>query len=65
MSEYFDREYNYEVWRPSVAEFASFKTITHAGDPAADFTLSVLDGRQVTLSPLRGRPVVIEFGSIT
>lgn len=65
MSEYFGREYNYEVWSPSTGEFAAFKTITHAGDVAPDFTLPTLDGREVTLSRLRGMPVVIEFGSIT
>jgi len=65
MSEYFGRDYNYAVWRPSVDEFAAFKTITHAGDPAPEFTLPALDGAEVTLSRLRGLPVVIEFGSIT
>jgi hypothetical protein len=65
MSEYFDREYNYEVWHHSAAEFAQFKTITHAGDPAPDFTLPALDGSHVRLSAIRGLPVMIEFGSIT
>jgi hypothetical protein len=65
MSDYFGREYNYAVWSPSVAEAAYLKTITHAGDPAPDFTLPSLDGGEVTLSRLRGMPVVIEFGSIT
>ncbi len=65
MSDYFGREYNYAVWKPSVGEFAAFKTITHAGDPAPDFTLPALDGRDVALSRLRGMPAVIEFGSIT
>lgn len=35
------------------------------GDTASDFTLKTLDGQAVTLSDLRGKPVVIEFGSIT
>jgi peroxiredoxin Q/BCP len=33
----------------------------HAGDPAPDFTLLAQDGAQVTLSSLRGRPVVLIF----
>lgn len=35
------------------------------GDPAPDFELADLDGNCVTLSDLRGRPVVLEFGSYT
>lgn len=36
------------------------------GDPAPDFTLKTLDGaNQVALSSLRGRPVVLVFGSYT
>jgi hypothetical protein len=65
MSEFFGRDYNYDVWSPSAREAAYFKTISHAGDPAPDFTLPTLDGRSITLSELRGLPVVIEFGSIT
>lgn len=34
-----------------------------AGKPAPDFTLTTLDGKQVTLSQLRGKPVVINFWS--
>ena len=45
--------------------FTDFTSITHAGDPAPDFTLPLLDGREVTLSKLRGKPVVIEFGFVT
>lgn len=32
-----------------------------AGRPASDFTVETFDGRQVTLSELRGRPVVLNF----
>ncbi len=35
------------------------------GDPAPDFELEDLDGRPVRLGSLRGRPVVLEFGSYT
>lgn len=65
MSEFLGREYNYEAWTPSGGEFQLFKTITHAGDVAPDFTLPDLDGGHVTLSALRGKPAMIEFGSIT
>jgi len=39
--------------------------MAHAGDPAPDFTLPDLEGNQVRLSELKGKPVVIEFGAIT
>ncbi len=65
MPEFFGREYNFEAWQPNVQEFEHFRTIVHAGDPAPDFTLRALDGEDVTLSRLRGKPVMIEFGSIT
>jgi len=29
--------------------------------PAPDFTLTAIDGRQITLSELRGKPVVLVF----
>jgi pimeloyl-ACP methyl ester carboxylesterase/thiol-disulfide isomerase/thioredoxin len=35
------------------------------GEPAPDFELVDLDGTLLTLSDLRGRPVVLEFGSYT
>jgi thioredoxin-dependent peroxiredoxin len=31
------------------------------GAPAPDFTLTAIDGRKVTLSSLRGKPVVLVF----
>ena len=65
MPEFFGREYNFEAWQPWTGEFEHFRTIVHAGDPAPDFTLRDLDGEDVTLSRLRGKPVMIEFGSIT
>lgn len=65
MSEFFGREYNFEAFSPSQKEYEHFKTTAHAGEPASDFTLRALNGDKVTLSELRGKPVVIEFGSIT
>ncbi len=65
MSDFMGREYNYEAWTPSALEFNHFKSVTHAGDVAPDFTLPDLDGALVTLSKLRGKPVMMEFGSIT
>lgn len=34
---------------------------SQVGDKAPDFTLSTLDGRQVTLSELKGKPVILVF----
>ena len=66
MSEFLGREYNFDIWGGPTSEgFELFKTIVHAGDHAPDFTLPLLDGGEVTLSKLRGKPVMIEFGSIT
>ena len=65
MSEWLGREYNYDVWRPSQAEFQLLKEIHHAGDAAPDFTLPLLNGGELSLSDLKGKPVVMEFGSIT
>ena len=66
MSDFFGHEYNYEIWPGrSVRQGGLFKQIAHAGQQAIDFTLPSIDGDTVTLSELRGKPVVIEFGSIT
>jgi cytochrome oxidase Cu insertion factor (SCO1/SenC/PrrC family) len=65
MSAFLGREYNYETWQRSAPEFELFKTLAHAGEEAIDFTLPSLDGESVTLSELRGKPVIIEFGAIT
>ena len=65
MSEFLGREYNYETWERSGRESELFKQIAHAGEEAIDFTLPSIDGRSVTLSALRGKPVVIEFGAMT
>ena len=57
--------YNHDGINRPENRFTDFTSITHAGDPAPDFTLPLLDGGEVTLSKLRGKPVMIEFGSIT
>ena len=36
-------------------------TLIHAGDKAPDFTVEMLDGRNVTLSELQGKPVLLIF----
>ncbi len=65
MSEFLGKEYNYEVYTPGGGSMALLKQVVHAGEPAPDFTLPILDGGSLTLSDLRGLPVVMEFGSIT
>ena len=67
MSDFFGREYNYDTWVASVPELDMFREMAHAGNPAPEFTLPILDGdgQTVTLSQLRDKPVMIEFGSIT
>ncbi len=65
MSDFLGREYNFDIFKYSMAHFDLFKTTTHAGELAPDFTLATVDGEEVTLSKLRGKPVMIEFGSIT
>lgn len=65
MSDFMGREYNYETWERSGGAFDMFKQIAHAGDEAIDFTLPSIRGETVTLSGLRGKPVVIEFGAMT
>ena len=35
------------------------------GKPAPDFTLTLFDGKRVTLSSLKGRPVLLNFWSST
>jgi len=65
--------YNYERFDEyvesgaEVAEFAAFPGHLHAGDPAPDVSLTVLnDGSLVRLSDLwAGRNLVLEFGSYT
>ncbi len=58
--------YNLSVWQPKDAEHRRFQeNAPRAGEVMPDFTLPVLDGGELTLSSLRGKPVMIEFGSVT
>ncbi len=58
--------YNLTVWKPKDAEHVYFQQqAPKAGEAAPDFTLPLLGGGEVTLSSLRGKPVMMEFGSIT
>ena len=64
--EFLGGPYNLSVWKPKDAEHRHFQqNAPKAGEPMPDFTLPVLDGGELTLSSLRGKPVMIEFGSVT
>lgn len=60
-------EYNYAAFTRSNAAGVStvFRNTVRVGEQAPDFTLTTLDGGTVRLSDLRGKNVVLEFGSIT
>ena len=65
MSDFHGHEYNFDE-SPYLAEpFHDFRDVMRAGERAVDFTLPQLEGGELTLSDLRGKPVLIEFGSIT
>ncbi len=40
---------------------AGTSAAARVGDPAPDFTLQLLNGKSVTLSSLKGKPVVVNF----
>lgn len=64
--EFLGGPYNLSVWQPKDAEHRQFQeNAPRAGEVMPDFTLPVLDGGELTLSSLRGKPVMIEFGSVT
>ena len=60
-------EYNYPAFVRSSAlgMSAVFRNTVRVGEQAPDFTLTALDGSTMRLSDLRGKYVVLEFGSIT
>ena len=59
--------YNYEAFvRSSAVGMSSvFRGTLRVGEQAPEFTLTALDGSVVRLADLRGKYVVLEFGSIT
>ena len=64
--EFLGGPYNLLVWNHKDAEHRRFQEdAPRAGAPMPDFTLPLLDGGELTLSSLRGKPVMIEFGSVT
>ncbi len=66
MSDFHGHDYNYAVSPHLKETHTELRSIFPTGSPAGDFTLPRLDGEgEVTLSELRGKPVLIEFGSIT
>ncbi len=62
-------EYNYEHFRPKHLLADIWKTIRseglQPGAQAPDFEMETTEGERVRLSELRGRPVVVRFGSFT
>jgi cytochrome oxidase Cu insertion factor (SCO1/SenC/PrrC family) len=59
--------YNYDAFVRSsaVGMGAVFRGTVRVGEPAPEFALTALDGTTVRLADLRGKYVVLEFGSIT
>lgn len=67
MNEFLGREYNADRTTPRTPEAKLFREINHVGAVAPDFTLPSLDQAdgEITLSSLRDKPVLLEFGSAT
>jgi len=58
--------YNRHSFGQSGQDPANFESVAQVGTQAPDFTLTDIDGKQVSLSDFRGRKhVVLEFGNIT
>lgn len=62
-------EYNYEHFRTGHFAYDVKATVLKLGvapgDPAPDFTVWLANGGELRLSELRGRPVLLHFGSPT
>ena len=59
--------YNYPAFVRSsaVGMSSTFRGGVHVGEQAPEFALTGLDGSTVRLVDLRGKYVILEFGSIT
>jgi hypothetical protein len=60
-----DREYNHDDCAYSIKEATHFMGNNRVGRDVPDFTLPELSRVGLRLSDLRGKPVLLEFGSIT
>lgn len=60
-------DYNYPAFTRSsaVGMAGAFRSTVRVGEQAPDFALTTLDGTTLRLADLRGKYVVLEFGSIT
>ena len=47
--------------KPAVKKSRSKKKMLKVGDKAPDFRLKAADGQEISLSALRGKPVVLYF----
>ena len=67
LTEFLGQPYNFIDWVKTVSEREHYlrNEVVRAGEVAPDFTLPLLEGGELSLSSLRGKPVMIEFGSIT
>jgi hypothetical protein len=65
MSDFYGHPYNYDASPYLQEPHTDLRQIMPTGERALDFTIPSLDGDEVTLSALTGKPVMIEFGSIT
>jgi cytochrome oxidase Cu insertion factor (SCO1/SenC/PrrC family) len=57
--------YNYTGFGQCDGAVADFWSVAKVGTQAPDFTLADLDGNAVSLSALKGSPILLEFGSVT